>query len=391
MATMNVSLENVLNKKAGLGRPKELNDDHTVTTKGTSTCSSMRSSRTSFSTSWTDASSSFGRRVHFDEVEATVVATIPCRDELSPEEKWDTWWTTSEFQAIRLAAKFTTKHVRKNDKEGIERIDTGFNTALHVSCTASDEELQEILRAPPSSLYGPLEGWCKRKAPVRGLEKYISNLQKELRLQYVAEARSAVVSMTNSGENSEEDISMIYKEYSRHALVYSRFLAHTDMLAAQEDEDEPERRGRLMRRMSGLGQRQRSQRQLNRESSRRQMLGQQRKSSTRDLGINRQGSVKNLMKESSSAHNKLSREGSNRQLLRTSAHGKLQRNPSSRKLTRELSSKMLNRESSHRKLPESGLLRRQESMRRGVRRTPTPPDMKESLGQSSEEDRHCDQ
>ena len=292
---------------------------------------------------------------------------------MSPEEKWETWWTTSEFQAIRLAAKFTTKHVRKNDQDGIEKIDTGFNTALHVSCTASDDELAAVLRSPPASLYGPLEGWCKRKSPVRGLEKYISNLQKELRLQYVSEARSAVVSMTKGGEHDDEDISMIYKEYSRHALVYSRFLGHTDMLAAREEE-EAERRPRLARRLSGFG-RQMSQRQMSREGSSRQLA---RQTSKREM--NRQASMKKLTRDHSSR--KLEKESSSRKLLSGSTHHssgsrKLQKEPSQRKLTKEPSSRKLQRESSHRKMPEQGL-RRQES-RRGVRRTATPHDLKDSL------------
>ena len=291
---------------------------------------------------------------------------------MTPEEKWETWWTTSEFQAIRLAAKFTTKHVRKNDQDGIEKIDTGFNTALHVSCTASDDELAAVLRSPPASLYGPLEGWCKRKAPVRGLEKYISNLQKELRLQYVSEARSAVVSMTKGGEHDDEDISMIYKEYSRHALVYSRFLGHTDMLAAQEEE-EVEKRPRLVRRLSGFG-RQMSQRQISREGSTRQLS---RQPSKRDM--NRQASMKKLTREQSSR--KLEKESSSRKLLSGSSHHsggrKLQKEPSSRKLAKEPSSRRLQRENSQRKIPDG--LRRQESVRRGVRRTATPHDIKDSL------------
>ena len=365
---MSVSLENVLNRpemRAG----KDLNDDHTVTTRGTSMCSSMRSARTT-SSSWTDHLEP--RRVHFPEQTAVVVGSIPRREDMTPEEKWETWWTTSEFQAIRLAAKFTTKHVRKNDQDGIEKIDTGFNTALHVSCTASDDELAAVLRSPPASLYGPLEGWCKRKAPVRGLEKYISNLQKELRLQYVSEARSAVVSMTKGGEHDDEDISMIYKEYSRHALVYSRFLGHTDMLAAQE-EDEVEKRPRLVRRLSGFG-RQMSQRQISREGSTRQLS---RQPSKRE--VNRQASMKKLTREHSSR--KIEKESSSRKLLSGSSHHSgsrgLRKEPSSRKLAKEPSSRRLQRENSQRKIPEG--LRKQESMRRGVRRTSTPHDIKDSL------------
>ena len=358
---VNMPLENVL-ERANAGKGKDLNDDHTVTTRGTSICSSMRSARTT-SSSWNDHSEA--RRVYFPEEESSIVGYAPCRDELTPEEKWETWWTASEFQAIRLAAKFTTKHVRKNDTDGIEKIDTGFNTALHVSCTASDEELAAVLRSPPATLYGPLEGWCKRTAPVRGLEKYISNLQKELRLQYVAEARSAVVSMTKAGDHDDEDVSMIYKEYSRHALVYSRFLGHTDMLAAQPEEEEVvvDRRPRLGRRLSGFG-RQASQTKLTRESSTR--TGLTRQASKRE--VNRQASMKKLTREQSSR--KLDRENSSKKLLSSSSHH--------RKLTKEPSNRKLTRESSTRRLSEHGGLRRQPS-RRGVQRQSTPHDLRDSL------------
>jgi len=401
---VNMPLENVLERAYGGGKGKDLNgDDHTVTTRGTSMCSSMRSARTT-SSSWTDHSEP--RKVYFPEEVSTIAGYVPCREELSPEEKWETWWTTAEFQAIRLAAKFTTKHVRKNDTDGIEKIDTGFNTALHVSCTATDEELAAVLRNPPASLYGPLEGWCKRKSPVRGLEKYISNLQKELRLQYVAEARSAVVSMTKAGEHDDEDISMIYKEYSRHALVYSRFLGHTDMLAAEEDEGEVvvDKRPRLVRRLSGFG-RQASQTKLTRESSSRGMMARQ--SSKRE--VNRQASMKKLTREqssrkldregssrkllsSSSSHRqlnkessnrKLTKESSNRKLTKESSNRKLTKESSNRKLTKESSNRKLTRESSSRRLSEHGGLRRQPS-RRGIQRIVTPHDLRDSLAVASE-------
>ena len=384
---VNMPLENVLERAYGGGKGKDLNnDDHTVTTRGTSMCSSMRSARTT-SSSWTDHSEP--RRVYFPEEESTIAGYVPCREELSPEEKWETWWTTAEFQAIRLAAKFTTKNVRKNDTDGIERIDTGFNTALHVSCTATDEELTAVLRSPPASLYGPLEGWCKRKSPVRGLEKYISNLQKELRLQYVAEARSAVVSMTKAGDHDDEDVSMIYKEYSRHALVYSRFLGHTDMLAAELEEEEEvvvDKRPRLVRRLSGFG-RQASQTKLTRESSSR---GLTRQPSKREM--NKEASMRKLTREQSSR--KLDRENSSRKLLSSSSSQrklmtkepssrKLTKESSTRKLTKESSSRKLTRESSNRRLSEHGGLRRQPS-RRDVQRISTPHDLRDSLAVNAE-------
>jgi len=358
-------------------------------------CSSMRSSRTT-SSSWTEHSEP--RKVYFPEEESTIAGYIPCRDELSPEEKWETWWTNAEFQAIRLAAKFTTKHARKSDTDGIEKIDTGFNTALHVSCTASDEELAAVLRSPPSSLCGPLESWCKRQSPVRGLEKYISNLQKELRLQYVAEARSAVVSMAKAGEHDDEDISLIYKEYSRHALVYSRFLGHTDMLAAEEDDGEVvlDKRPRLVRRLSGFG-RQSSQTKLTRESSSRGLLTRQpskrevnRQASMKKLTkehssrkLDRENSSKKLLSSSSSQRKLLTKESSNRKLAKESSNRKLTKESSNRKLTKESSDRKLTREASSRRLSDHGGLRRQPS-RRGVHRTSTPHDLRDSLAIAAE-------
>lgn len=376
--TMKMSLENVLSRapKDEHGG-KELGDDHTVTTKGTSMCSSMRSSRSTICSSHWASESDSKRRVQFPEAESKVVGRVQRREDLSKEERFDTWWTATEFQAIRLAAKFTTKQVRKCDQDGIEKIETGFNTALHISCTATDEELDAVLRSPPESLYGPLNQWCKRKAPVRGLEKYISNLQKELRLQYVSEARSAVVSMAKGGEHDDEDISMIYKEYSRHALVYSRFLGHTDMLAAQaEDEPEPEKKPRRMsmeRTLSRLSlgrqsshrnlERQSSQRKVSREGSKRNLLGS-RQASQRGLG--RQASRRALQRENSTKIEREEPSDKHQQAEEQAPVKKLQRENSTKRLVRSMSSKKIEKEGSSRKLEDGDdqKMRRQPSFRK---------------------------
>jgi hypothetical protein len=332
-------------------------DDHTVTTRSTVTSSfssSLRSSR-----SFLVETSRKG--VRFAPEEKVVVGRIYSLDQLTSEEKWKTWWSASEFRAIRLAAKFTTMHARESDQDGVDKIDSGFNTALHVSCTATDEELGTVLRNPPPSLIRPLEKWCQRATAVRGLEKYISALQKQLRMQYVQEARGAVVSMYKSGEHSDEDISMIYKEYSRHSLVFSRFLGESDHTAAQEEKPRPRRLERTVSRL-GLGGRQASSHKLNRQASQKKLAKQ-----TSSRKLERQASSK-LQREPSSrklermsSSRKLDRQASQKMLakqtssrkLERQASSKLQREPSSRKLEREHSSRKLQREPSSRNLREN--------------------------------------
>jgi hypothetical protein len=309
------SLERVLTNTT----KDSLHDDHTVTTRSMSVTSSFSSSLRSSRSFLVETS----RRVRFAPEESVVVGRIYSLDQLTSEEKWNTWWSASEFQAIRLAAKFTTKHARKSDQDGVDKIDAGFNTALHVSCTATDEELGTVLRKPPPSLIRPLEKWCQRATPVRGLEKYISALQKQLRMQYVQEARGAVVSMYKSGENSDEDISMIYKEYSRHSLVFSRFLGESDHTAAQEEKPRPRRLERTVSRL-GLGGRQASSRKLDRQASQKKLA--------------KQTSSRKLERQASS---KLQREPSSRKLEHMSSSRKLEREHSSRKLQREPSSRNL--------------------------------------------------
>ena len=205
-------------------------------------------------------SSSTNSGVRFAHPMSTIVGTIPCLKEVSTEERWETWWCPHEYQAIRLAAKYSTKQIRKCDTLSAECVQQAFSyvveackqdkdeqddnkksgedsqelpqaedLAEHDDDDCQEEASMQVSRVPQegnlpssrscsafasSSKNNPtmmdeddsacalLESWCTSKLPTRGLEKYVSQQHKKDRMDLMNESRRVVAQLSSSSSTS---------------------------------------------------------------------------------------------------------------------------------------------------------------------------------------------
>ena len=167
------------------------------------------------------------RHIRFATMEAEVVGYVPMRSDLTADEVRDTWLSTSEYQGIRLGAKFLTKDVRARDKELVSGIDEAYARALHLACSLSDEDYDDVIQ-DCSSQTTCLKPWCERNISARGLERYTSKKHRYERSEYAVETREAVLRLAQSSEVTEEELSLFYREYARSAALYARFCGQAD-------------------------------------------------------------------------------------------------------------------------------------------------------------------
>ena len=173
------------------------------------------------------------RHVHFPSVEADVVCIVKPRDDLTADEMGDIWWTSAEFNGIRLGAKYLTKDVRTRDKALVAGIEECYARALHLSCSLSDQDFEDlVINCKRQAVC--LRPWCERSLSARGLERYTSRKHRYDRTEYAMETRAAVLRLAKNNTVSQEELSVFYQEYSRSALLYARFCGEADRSAAKD-------------------------------------------------------------------------------------------------------------------------------------------------------------
>lgn len=154
------------------------------------------------------------------------------RDELSEEEIRETWWSSTEYHGIRLGAKFLTKEIRKHDRESIVGIEEAYARALHLACTLSDADYEEMM-ADCRGQAICMQAWCDRKISPRGLERYTSAKHRVDRAEFADETRAAVIRLARTGTVSADQLSVFYKEYARSAAIFARFCGEADYLVTK--------------------------------------------------------------------------------------------------------------------------------------------------------------
>lgn len=104
-----------------------------------------RGSKTSSAGSPSSTSTSARKRtVRFAHPMASTVGTIPCLSQLSSEERWETWWCPHEYQAIRLAAKYSTKQIRKCDTLSAECVQRIFSFTVRACGVGIVDNIKEM-------------------------------------------------------------------------------------------------------------------------------------------------------------------------------------------------------------------------------------------------------
>lgn len=167
------------------------------------------------------------KTVRFAPVESQVVCCVPTRASLGEEEVQETWWSSTEYQGIRLGAKFLTRDVRKRDKHLIKGIEEAYARALHLACTLSDEDYEHLMLECANQV-GCMWGWCDRNLSARGLERYTSQKHRFERAEFAEETRAAVLRLSANASVTIEQLAVFYKEYARSAAIYARFCGEAD-------------------------------------------------------------------------------------------------------------------------------------------------------------------
>jgi len=212
-----------------------------------------------------------GRSLSFSEPLGTVVGQVSCLADITTEERWETWWCPQEYQAIRLAAKYSTKQIRKCDKSSADSVDAAFQSALHVAslednnsdkggeedtmASGNSQQLKDQNKVFTQAMHNPaecphvvtLEQWCTSKLPTRGLEKYVGAAHKKERQQCMLDAKKVVAQLSQQQREQkqkdghstvcETEIALTYQEYSRYAILFARLTAHGDVCAARQAQE----------------------------------------------------------------------------------------------------------------------------------------------------------
>ena len=132
------------------------------------------------------------KRLRFATAESEIVGTISSREDMTAEEIRNMWWSTPEFNGIRLGAKFVTKDVRSRDKSLVEGIEEAYARALHLACSLSDDDFAYLMaNCKDQAVY--LLPWCERTLSARGLERYTSRKHRYDRTEYAQETRAAAL------------------------------------------------------------------------------------------------------------------------------------------------------------------------------------------------------
>ena len=172
--------------------------------------------------------------VRFAEKVSTVVGRVPTRESLSKEEIQETWWSSTEYHGIRLAAKFLTKEVRKRDKSVVAGIEEAYARALHLACTLSDDDYELMMENCQSNALC-LKEWCSRGISARGLERYTSQKHRFERTEFAEETRAAVLRLAGNDSVSADQLAVFYREYARSAAIYARFCGDADEHVSKND------------------------------------------------------------------------------------------------------------------------------------------------------------
>jgi hypothetical protein len=177
------------------------------------------------------------RRIRF----ASTVSTtrVLSRDEFSEDEKTDYWTEASEFIHNQLRARMVVTTVKKLGSAHADFIEDSYKEAQQLSEFMVDDDEIDLFFGDPSCYTEKMEIWAEADYGQRGLEKYISPLQKSQRTSEIRETRLMVVVASKMGV-SDDELADLYAALSWMACIYSRMVGHADYTAAYFAKSIPE-------------------------------------------------------------------------------------------------------------------------------------------------------
>jgi hypothetical protein len=176
------------------------------------------------------------RRVRFASSVAKVVGRVLSRDDFSEDEKADYWMERHEFAQTQSNAKVVVLAVRKHGPAYVDFIEDSYKIAQHLSEFMVEDDDIDLFFEDPSCYTEKMERWSEAEYGQRGLERYISPLQKSQRSLETRETRLMVLETANKGIGNDE-LAEIYAALSWMACLYARMLGHADYTVAYSEED----------------------------------------------------------------------------------------------------------------------------------------------------------
>jgi hypothetical protein len=179
------------------------------------------------------------RSIRFASNISEVVGRVLSRDDFSEDEKADYWIEPIRFAQMRSNAKVVVMAVKKHGSAYVHCIDDAYKIAQHLSEFMVEDNAIDLFFEDPSCYTEKMEMWSEADYGQRGLERYISPLQRNQRALETRETRRMVLIAAKKGMDGDE-LAEIYAALSWMACLYSRMLGHADYAVVYPADDPAE-------------------------------------------------------------------------------------------------------------------------------------------------------
>jgi hypothetical protein len=179
------------------------------------------------------------RSVRFASTISEVVGRVLSRDDFTEDEKADYWIERKQFVQIQSNAKLVVMAVKKHGPAYVHFIEDSYKIAQHLSEFMIEDDDIDLFFEDPSCYTEKMEMWADADYGQRGLERYISPLQKSQRALETRETRLMVLFAAHKGIGHDE-VAEIYAALSWMTRLYSRMSGHADYNVAYSTEHPPE-------------------------------------------------------------------------------------------------------------------------------------------------------
>jgi hypothetical protein len=177
------------------------------------------------------------RRIRFASTVSQVAGRVLSRDDFSEDEKADYWIERKEYVSYRSKAKLAVTAVKKHGSAYILFLEESYEEAQFLSEFMVEDKAIEIFFGDPSRYTENVEMWSEANYGQRGLERFITSLQKNQRALERRETRRMVLIAAKSV--SADELADLYAALAWTTCIFSRMLGHADYVAAHFAEDDP--------------------------------------------------------------------------------------------------------------------------------------------------------
>jgi flavorubredoxin len=141
-----------------------------------------------------------------------------------------------EFVRNQSKTKTVVMTVQKYGPVFVRSLEDSYEEAQHLSEFMVKDDDIDLFFKDPSYYTDKMEMWSAASFGQRGLEKYVSPLQKSQRALEKRETRLVVLITAKKGASAEQ-LAVLYSALSWTTSIYSRMLGHADYIAAHFEED----------------------------------------------------------------------------------------------------------------------------------------------------------